>query len=738
MEMLNKLIIALALISTSAFSQDSIYDCLGTNVTEITNWIGDGFCDDGAYSWNGTPINFDCPEFGFDDGDCLPQEVFVPGCMDSNSQNFNPWATLDDGSCLVSECSNGESLIKIALTLDQFPSETGFIVTDISNGQYIEEVVAGSFDYNQSNQTVIYEICVPETGIEIILSDTYGDGLAGSLYSGGVDGDFVVYGDFPCGGGPDTFFDLDSANFGGVTYSGPLWIPSCGVESIEGCLDLDFVEFNPNANVDDGSCETPHVFGCVNPTMFNYNPDATISDIVPECEYTLIIEDDGGDGWGNSYIGISQGNDIVGEFSLEPGVYEQEFTIHLFSSEPVKVFYFQIAGPQQPIEEANFQTMHNSFQLINSNDITLIQGGIYPFANNGQGALQPYAPPFWNVYQAMPYCGDYCEPIVYGCTYEYNLANPDVIMFNYNPDANTYDPEIEPCIPIVEGCTELSMYGYNPNANVDDGSCQPWIIGCMDSLAWNYVPVANLNDGESCLYFGCMDSLADNYDPMANVELEGTCFTTVLGCTDPSAFNYNIDANTEDFSCVPVVFGCMDSTAFNYSPEANTEGECIDIVVGCMDAAADNYDVFANTAEECLYDAGCIGEPGNPFWLNDTCYAWVITIDPYCCNTEWDEKCQALYWSCNGDSDLDVRDLMREQDFAMYPVPVDNILNILTKEKVEIKVYNSSGLLVMYVKPRYMTVGHNRLNMSNLSSGVYTFQVTFPNGETVAEKVVKR
>ena len=37
-----------------------------------------------------------------------------------------------------------------------------------------------------------------------------------------------------------------------------------------------------------------------------------------------------------------------------------------------------------------------------------------------------------------------------------------------------------------------------------------------------------------------------------------------------------------------------------------------------------------------------------------------------------------------------------------------------------------------------MTVGHNRLNMSNLSSGVYTFQVTFPNGGTVAEKVVKR
>lgn len=720
------LLLICLLIAGISYSQDTIIDCFGTPSPQ--DWIGDGVCDNGSYTWNEVPIYFNCEEFGYDAGDCeIPIDEFaVFGCTNIESPNFNPWATLDDGSCVVSECSSGFSLIKIELTLDQFPSETGIIVTDISNGEYIENIPAGTFNYNQSNQTIVYEICVPETGVEVILSDTYGDGLAGSLYNGGSDGDLIIYGDYPCGNGPDVFFDLDTANFGSVIYSGPLWISPCGVEAMPGCLDTDYIEFNPSANIDDGSCETLHTLGCINLNAFNYNPEATLNEIIPQCEYTLVLEDDGGDGWGNSYIGISQGNDIIGEFSVEPGLYEKEFILQLHTDQPIKVFYFQIAGPQQPIGEANFQTMHNSFRLINSNDNVTLQGGVFPFSFNGQGALQPYGPPFWTIYEAMPFCGDYCIPKVYGCLDEQSL--------NYDSLANTDDSS---CIEIIEGCTSPFAFNYDSLANVDDESCVAVVVGCMDEIAWNYNFAANTEDG-SCLYFGCMDESADNYDPMANVELEGTCFTTVLGCTDPSAFNYNEEANTEDFSCVPVVFGCMDSTAFNYSPEANTEGECIDIVVGCMDAAADNYDVFANTAGECLYDAGCVGEPGDPYWLNDTCYAWVITIDPYCCNTEWDEKCQALYWSCNGDSDLDVRDLMREQDFAMYPVPVDDILNILTKEKVDIKVYSSSGLLVMYVKPRYITIGHNKLNMSNLSNGVYTFHVTFPNGKTVAEKVVKR
>jgi len=43
-------------------------DCNGNCAP--ANWVGDGYCDDGTYSWNGIPIFFNCDEFDCDGGDC--------------------------------------------------------------------------------------------------------------------------------------------------------------------------------------------------------------------------------------------------------------------------------------------------------------------------------------------------------------------------------------------------------------------------------------------------------------------------------------------------------------------------------------------------------------------------------------------------------------------------------------------------------------------------------------------
>ena len=40
---------------------------------------------------------------------------------------------------------------------------------------------------------------------------------------------------------------------------------------VYGCTDPDYVEYNPIANIDDGSCLTPVVFGCTNPNAINYD-----------------------------------------------------------------------------------------------------------------------------------------------------------------------------------------------------------------------------------------------------------------------------------------------------------------------------------------------------------------------------------------------------------------------------------------------------------------------------------
>ena len=752
--MREKLIYLFLLFSLTANSQDSLFvDCYGTDASGVVNWVGDGYCDDGSYAWNGNPIYFDCPEFNYDEGDCpVPMDTvpgcidmlalnYVPeanfndgscvypvfGCTDVDASNYNPWAEADDGSCNINECSNGEALMILELTLDQYPSETGFILTDISNGQYIKNVPPGTFNYNQSNSTISYEVCVPETGVELILSDTYGDGLAGSLW-GGVDGDFVILGDLePCGN-YETLWSLPEANFGGVAYSGVIQLLDCEIPPVFGCTDNSYIEFNPPATIDDGSCENLHIPGCINWTSFNYNPEATINEIIPVCNYTLIIEDDGGDGWGESYIGVVQGDSIVGTYTMGPGYYSQEFNIQLETDKSVSVYYFEIGGPQQPQAEITFQTMHNSFRLINGNGITTLQGGIFPFSNNGAGVLQSYSPPFWYIYNAAPYCGDYCIPTVLGCL--------DEMALNYDSLANTDNGE---CIEPVYGCTNDLAFNYDSLANVNDGSCLPVIVGCMDTFAWNYNFLANVDDG-SCLYFGCTDPLADNYDSQANVD-NGSCFTTVLGCTDPEAFNYNEEANTEDFSCAPVIYGCLDSLSFNYDSLANTNNDaCIDVAEGCLDASAYNYDITANTDDNsCLYDAGCIGEPGDPYWLNDTCYAWVIVVDPYCCNNEWDIKCQELYWSCSYGTPLNIEELMEDNSVVIHPNPTKDVVNITAREALEIKVFDIIGNLIIYwdVPSDESRIKTNQLDMSLLSPGIYNFSIMC-NNNTISKKVIKQ
>jgi len=194
------------------------------------------------------------------------------------------------------------------------------------------------------------------------------------------------------------------------------------------------------------------------------------------------------------------------------------------------------------------------------------------------------------------------------------------LALNYNALANTPDS----CIANAYGCTDITMFNYDSLANVDDSSCVPYVYGCMDTTMFNFNPIANVND---------------------------SCILYIYGCTDPSMFNFETQANTEDFSCLPYIYGCTDSSAINYDSLANTDNNsCVNVVIGCMDPSAYNFDPIANTVDSnsCLYDAGCIGDPGQPFWLNDPCYAWVIDVDAYCCENEWDEICQATYDYCEG------------------------------------------------------------------------------------------
>lgn len=72
------------------------------------------------------------------------------------------------------------------------------------------------------------------------------------------------------------------------------------------------------------------------------------------------------------------------------------------------------------------------------------------------------------------------------------------------------------------------------------------IYGCTDSSAYNYDVSATINDG-SCEYEGCTDYTAANYDPNATID-DGSC--EYEGCTDYTAANYDPDATIDDGSCI--------------------------------------------------------------------------------------------------------------------------------------------------------------------------------------------
>ena len=617
---------------------DTIY--IPNNVTNITFLIWDSYGDGMSGSYyvdicDDTIISNPAPSFSYG----WYHNRAVPQCM------ANPPPGVP---------------AKVVINLDQYQGETSWDIKDTSGTIH----ASGSGYYSQPDYaTVIENVHIPKGDLIFTIYDTYGDGLNGALWQG-QDGSYYV---IQCN---DTLVHGTDPAFGNDT-SHVFVSDSC--PPILGCTDVSYIEYNHFATVDDGSCQTLKIFGCLDSTMYNYDSSANTMNMIDSCGYTLILHDLMGNGWVGSKLTI-YADDTTDYFHT--GGFNKTYNIGLRAPIPVTAKFFITS-------QASLTTIECGFTLINPEGDTMIS--IQP----------PFIQPLFS-YNIVTNCGNTCVEKVFGCldslavNYD-SLANTsdsscyyspgcmnssyleyytqgfvadyddgscdtkavwgctDSLAFNYDSTANIDNGG---CVPVIFGCMESLAFNYNPNANTPD-TCIAYLYGCTDPTMFNFNSLANADDG-SCIPFvyGCTDTMMFNFNPLANAEYDpSNCVPYIYGCTDPSMLNYNPDANTEDFSCIAYIYGCMDSTALNYDSLANTDnGSCIEIVTGCMDQGAWNYDILANVHDTsvCLYDAGCITGPGNPYWLNDPCYEWVILVDDYCCENAWDTICQLTYNHCEG------------------------------------------------------------------------------------------
>jgi len=767
-----------------------------------------------------------------DDGSC----IFITGCMDPLATNYNPSANLEfvPGNSGPSPCtyfvldttSCGVDSVELTITimLDQYAGETSWWVKK-NGGQTLFEVFPGDYAGLTMGTIITESFCVADnTPITFRIEDSFGDGLGGAQW-GGIDGTWMVY--TAC----DTIGN-GAGNFGFAAVANGN-VGDCDDLPIEGCMDDNYTEYNPDAVIDNSSCSTLKIYGCIDINSINYDSNANTAEQFSNCDHTLNLTDLSANGWGGSFLIVAQGNNSYGPFTISSGA-TFTTTLDLNSNEIVKAFFYSDPLSMNFMNECGFEIVSPTGEII-------VFGGDNPILNPIQ--LSPY------MYSGIAECLETCIPIVNGCTdisacnydstantlssctynvqyydcnnqcisdidgdgvcdelevvgcqdplmYNYNIlatdsgnCDPfvygctDPTMFNYDASSNTDNGS---CIAIVNGCTDSTQFNYDPLANTEytPSNCEPIILGCINSTALNYNALANTDDGSCITYiYGCTDSTMFNYNPLANTD-NGTCETFIYGCTNPVALNYDPLANTDDGSCITPIYGCMDSTMYNYNPSANVDnGNCESFVYGCNDPSAFNYDPLANTSDNsccyiggctnpvalnynvnacydnnscilpivgctdvsaynynpsanisdstaCLFDAGCIGGPGIPYWLNDGCYAWVIDVDDYCCTNTWDSYCQAQYDYCAEGWPVGLDDLLsRDSEIIIYPNPTNGYLYITTKLELEIKLYDMKGSLI--------TENEKVIDMTNLPSGIYNLHIIY-EGSTINHKVIKQ
>ncbi|MGF1564426.1 MAG: T9SS type A sorting domain-containing protein [Flavobacteriales bacterium] len=430
-----------------------------------------GCTDPGACNYN--------PEATVNTGVC--DFVACAGCTDPAAENFDANAEIDDDSCIY-DCSDNNAYV-IVETVAQASDIGWMVITEAG-----EVVAAGGFYENSS--TIFESFCLANGCYSLEIVDVTSLGWSGADFA------LIV---------PSVGLLITSDMFApnSSTYSFSVNASCDGV--IAGCTDPFAVNWNPEASIDDGSC--------------NYSGEAPPNDECSDansvaCGDVIVTSTIGAMGLGETCPNIVTPSTCSvappADVDTSALCYTLVVDYDAFCCEVIWDDVCQAAYDDCTDDCSGASSMWYTVEGTGDN-IHLSTCGSFTATTLNVGVLPEGCSGELTGVEQIPH------PVVCGI----NFGENDGLSF-YGELGTVYYVQViiqqqgqlvleVSCSSFAAGCTDPAASNYDSSAANDDGSCI--YPGCTDSEAMNYNPQANVDDG-SCVYSQNGPQVNNNYDPM--------------------------------------------------------------------------------------------------------------------------------------------------------------------------------------------------------------------------------